>query len=124
MSTTALLFVLFGPSLAGIFVDPRDESRVEIIALATTFLFVAAVIQWADGTQSIAMGILRGLKDTKVTVYICIVGYWLIGLPAAYVLSSIQSIGPVGIWLGIGIGLYVTAALLTLRIRSNIIKKI
>jgi len=122
MTTTALLFLLFGPHLAGIFVDLEDESRTEIIALASTFLFAAALIQWADGSQNIAMGILRGLKDSKVTVYICIVGYWLIGLPAAYVLSSIPSIGPVGIWLGIGIGLYATAGLLILRVRSYIIK--
>jgi MATE family multidrug resistance protein len=55
------------------------------------------------------------------------VGYWLIGLPMAYVLGVPLHLGVYGVWTGLTLGLAVTAVLLVLafelrlnRLRSGV----
>ncbi|MBA4352821.1 MAG: MATE family efflux transporter, partial [Rhodobacter sp.] len=41
--------------------------------------------------------------------------YWVIGIPASYVLAFPLGMGAVGLWLGLVVGLMVAAAALMLR---------
>ena len=50
------------------------------IALAVSFLKVAAAFQLVDGAQVIGAGMLRGLHDTRWPLIFAFVGYWGIGL--------------------------------------------
>ena len=84
-------------------------------------LVVAAIFQLVDGTQVIAMGILRGLKMSTAPTLITAVGYWLIGFPSAYVLM--ETYGLVGVWSGLGIGLAATAAMLMVLFRNKLQKE-
>ncbi|MNT22101.1 Multidrug resistance protein MdtK [compost metagenome] len=76
---------------------------------------MVAVFQIFDGIQAVSMGALRGLSDTAWPSTIAFISYWLIGLPVGYVLAFKTSMGPVGIWVGLLIGLACAAILFTWR---------
>ncbi|MGJ3262265.1 MAG: MATE family efflux transporter [Salinarimonas sp.] len=112
-SVTAAVFAGFGEPLAAMFVGRADDASQDVVALAGTLLLIAAAFQWADGAQNVAMGALRGLKDSRATAIVAIVAYWGVGIPAAWWLAADH--GAVGAWWGLCIGLYTAAALMLLR---------
>ena len=61
------------------------------------------------------MHALRGLKDNVWPTVVSLVAYWIIALPAAYLIGVTADLGPVGVWIGYGVGLLVPAVLLPLR---------
>jgi MATE family multidrug resistance protein len=86
-----------------------------VVALGSTLLTLAAVFQFADGTQVVAMGGLRGLQDTRVPMLLAILAYWLLGVPLGGWLAFGRGLGVPGIWMGLMAGLTVAAVLLTAR---------
>ena len=86
-----------------------------VIALGSALLTLAAVFQFADGTQVVAMGSLRGLQDTRVPMLLAMLAYWLLGVPLAAWLAFGRGLGVPGIWMGLMAGLTVAAVLLTTR---------
>lgn len=115
MGISALAFGVFGRDIAGLIVSPNDTGRDEVVALATQLLLVAACFQLFDGTQNIAMGVLRGLKHTRDAIAAAVIGYWVVGLPAAWLLST-TSLGPAGAWWGLALGVAIAAVILVARV--------
>jgi MATE family multidrug resistance protein len=66
-----------------------------------------------------ALGFLRGMQDTKVPMYMAALSYWVIGIPASYVLAFPFGLGGPGLWLGLTVGLSVAAILLLWRFWTN-----
>ncbi|MCP5046867.1 MAG: MATE family efflux transporter [bacterium] len=110
MAFFAVLFAVFRFSIPRIFI--RDP---EVIGLAAGLLLVVALYQVPDGLQCVGLGSLRGMSDVKVPTIITFVSYWIIGLPAAYVLGFPLGLNVLGIWIGLSIGLVCAAVLLTVR---------
>lgn len=105
------LFVFFARDLlAAIYTN-----ELEVIAYASSFLAVAAAFQFFDGIQAVAVGILRGLQDTKWPSILAFIAYWIIGLPASYYLAFVADLKGPGVWWGLFFGLVFTAIFLTLR---------
>jgi MATE family multidrug resistance protein len=115
MSASAAMFMLFPAMIARAFLDPTLPGAVEAMALAVPLLIVAGVFQLADGVQTCAAGALRGLADTAAPMWIAAGGYWGAGLPVGLLLALPLGMGPLGIWIGLALGLVVVAALLTAR---------
>ena len=88
-----------------------------VVALAAQLLIIAALFQLFDGTQVVGLGTLRGMGDVNIPTFITFVAYWLIGLPAAYVLGIHFNAGVKGIWYGLTLGLLTSSTLLYLRFR-------
>lgn len=80
--------------------------------IAAGLLMVADVMQFIDCAQNIGVGLLRGVDDTKGGFRVTLVGYWLVGLPAAFLLAVPVGLDTLGTWLGLFTGLAATAALL------------
>jgi MATE family multidrug resistance protein len=78
-------------------------------------LFIAAIFHIFDGLQVVGLGILRGMKDPRVPMYIAVFSYWLVGVPAAYLLAFVFDMGGIGVWVGITFGLVTAAAALLHR---------
>lgn len=112
---TSAVFVLWPAALLGVFVDPSDPARPEVIAVGSTLLLLAAVFQLFDGLQVLAIGLLRGIQDTAVPFAIAALSYWGVGLPMAYVLGFVAGGEEVGIWLGLVLSLVIAAGLLMVR---------
>jgi MATE family multidrug resistance protein len=86
--------------------------------LAAGLLLFAAVCHVPDGIQVGAAGALRGFKDAHVPMAFNFVSYWMIGFPVAWWLGIREGHGPRGIWVGLILGLFACAVLLSLRYRQ------
>ena len=84
----------------------------ETIALAVSFLTVAAAFQLVDGAQVIGAGMLRGLHDTRWPLLFALVGYWVVGLGIGVWLAFARDWKGLGIWIGLASGLAAVAALM------------
>jgi len=87
-----------------------------VAALASTLLLCAAAYQFPDGIQVLSAGILRGMKDTRVPMFIAIFSYWAVGMPLGAGLGLGLGWGPVGMWIGLIVGLITAALLLGWRV--------
>lgn len=106
-----LIFWLLPEQLVELFIDDAGQGQFEnVLALATSLLLVGAMFQLVDGWQVVIMGILRGFKLGASPTVIATISYWGIGFPAAYYLG--HSIGAIGVWAGLGIGLTSSALML------------
>ncbi|ODT64976.1 MAG: MATE family efflux transporter [Pelagibacterium sp. SCN 63-23] len=115
MMVSALCFLLFGPAIVTIFLDPGLPENRNALALAASFLAIAGIFQLVDGAQVVSAHALRGLSDTKVPMLMAIFGYWLVGLPIAYVMGFVFGWRGIGIWTGLAFGLAFVAVLLVSR---------
>lgn len=113
--TTMAIYLAFGQLMVGLFLSPSDPDRALIVPLGVTLLYVAAVFQLADGGQAMAMGLLRGIQDTRMPMLIAAVSYWLIGVPVSYALAFLAGLEGIGLWLGMVAGLSVAALSLMVR---------
>lgn len=115
VSIAALLFWLFPNSIGAIYLDISNPNNIEIIKTASLFLSVGAIVQLFYSIQAIVAGALIGLKDTKVPMLITLFAYWGIGLGGGYLMAFTLGWGAIGLWLGLGLGLFMGAVLLTWR---------
>ncbi|MBY6200459.1 MATE family efflux transporter [Maritalea mobilis] len=115
VAATVLLFVSVPEEMMALFIDPDDPLRPAIIALGAQLLLVAALFQLVDAAQVMALGLLRGVQDTRVPMIYAVISYWVIGIPCAWALGFPAGLGGVGIWLGLTIGLIVAGVLMMTR---------
>ncbi|GAB4263035.1 MAG: MATE family efflux transporter [Pararhodobacter sp.] len=106
---TIVIYWVFAEPMVGLFLKPDEPQRAIIVPLGVSLLLVAALFQLADAGQAIAMGLLRGVHDTRQPMIIAAIAYWLVGLPAGYGLGFVAGLAGVGIWLGLVAGLTVAA---------------
>jgi MATE family multidrug resistance protein len=101
------------------FLDPGSPA----LAVAVPLLAVAAVLQFADCAQNVGVGLLRGLDDTRGGLRMTLIGYWVVGLPATWLLGVAAGFGPVGVWAGLLLGLATAAALLFRRFARGLAER-
>ncbi len=104
LGVIALLLAVPG-WIVGLFVDPADPRADEIAAFGILLLRMAALFQLVDAMQAMALGLLRGIQDTRVPMWIAGFSYWVVGLPCAYLLAFPLGLGGVGLWFGLTAGL-------------------
>ena len=109
------LFLSAARPIVALFLDLSKPESETILAYGTVLLGLAALFQLADGMQVMALGLLRGVQDTRVPMWLAAVSYWLIGIPCSYVLAFPLGYGGVGLWLGLVVGLVCAAASLMWR---------
>jgi MATE family multidrug resistance protein len=100
MSLAALLLLSFPHAIARLFTP-----QTAIIAAAVPLLRVAAFFQLFDGLQITATGALRGAGDTRTPMLCHLAGYWILGLPLGVFLCFRESLGALGLWMGLSAGL-------------------
>ncbi|MCG9597705.1 MATE family efflux transporter [Vibrio sp. Isolate25] len=120
--TTVISVVLAGvftlwPELIGSIFNLDAELSTLLVAV----LWVVALSFIVDAWQLLAINLLRGMKIVVGPTVVTAVGYWLFGLPAAWLLLPDFGLG--GIWGGIGIGLGVTGVLLLVQLLLAIKKQ-
>lgn len=91
------------------------SSDPEVIRLGSQVLIMAGIFQLSDGMQAVGAGILRGLKDVKITMYVAFLAYLVINLPLGYVMAFVVGLGAPGVWMGFIGGLSVAAILFRIR---------
>jgi MATE family multidrug resistance protein len=117
MSAAAALLLLMPRTIASAYVDLGDPANDGLVAIAVQLFVIAALFQVFDGVQVIAVGALRGYRDTAVPMLIAAIGYWAIGFGSSWLLAFPLGFGAMGLWSGLALGLAVVATALTLRLR-------
>ncbi|PGS48847.1 MATE family efflux transporter [Bacillus sp. AFS041924] len=117
-SVFGIIIYLFRYNVAGWY---TNDPSVQV--LAGGFLIFAVMFQLFDAIAAPIQGALRGYKDVNATLMMMILAYWVIALPVGYVLSH-TSLGAKGYWVGLIIGLGVSAITLSFRLVQLQIQKL
>eukprot|EP00735_Rhodelphis_limneticus_P001088 TRINITY_DN11646_c0_g1::TRINITY_DN11646_c0_g1_i1::g.17550::m.17550 TRINITY_DN11646_c0_g1::TRINITY_DN11646_c0_g1_i1::g.17550 ORF type:complete len:583 (-),score=49.43,sp/A1L1P9/S47A1_DANRE/31.20/5e-56,MatE/PF01554.13/2.8e-31,MatE/PF01554.13/7.1e-28,MatE/PF01554.13/9.1e+02,Polysacc_synt_C/PF14667.1/8.4e+03,Polysacc_synt_C/PF14667.1/56,Polysacc_synt_C/PF14667.1/8.4e-06,Polysacc_synt_C/PF14667.1/1e+03,Polysacc_synt_C/PF14667.1/0.054,DUF4131/PF13567.1/2.3e+03,DUF4131/PF13567.1/4.7e+02,DUF4131/PF13567 len=90
----------------------------EVIDRVAKLANVGCPSQLFDGIQGVASGIFRGMGKQHLVAVVNLVGFWIVAIPSAAVLTftSIGSRRVESIWIGIGVGLLCTALLYLLSL--------
>lgn len=109
------LFLTFPQAILVLFLDTAQADAPEILVYGTTLLALAALFQLGDAMQVMALGLLRGIQDTRVPMWAAAISYWGIGIPVSYGLGFVVGWGGVGVWLGLSAGLAAASGLMMVR---------
>jgi len=108
---TGLIVVAFRYQVAGLY-----STEAAVINLTANFLIFALFFQISDAIQATAQAALRGYKDVNIAFIMTLVAYWLICLPAGYLLANFTGLGARGYWIGLTIGLLAAGIALSIRL--------
>ena len=112
----ALVVIIFREQISAWF-SPDQAVR----DLAALLLVYAAAFRVFDAINVCGNGVLRGYKDTRITVILAATAYWILGFPLSYSLALTNLWGPMrgveGFWIGMVSTLIIISILTTLRVR-------
>lgn len=108
---TASFTVLFRNSIGSVY---TDDAAVALIA--GQFLIYSAGWQLFDAISTPIQGILRGLKDTRISFILMVLAYWGGCFPMSLFLDSHTALGADSFWLGLDFGVGCSALLMVLRL--------
>lgn len=106
----AVVLLLFREQVATLY-----SREIPVIQMAQQFLVYAVFFQFSDAISAPLQGALRGYKDVNITLITSLIAYWMIGLPAGYYMASYTSLGAAGYWIGLVLGLAISAIGLSWR---------
>ena len=104
MIFSALIFISLRDILPALYVDD-----IEVIDMASFLLIIAGLFQLSDGVQAVGLGVLRGIRDTKIPTLVTFISYWIVAIPLSYLLGIVYGHGLIGVWVGLSIGLTIAA---------------
>ena len=108
---TASFTVLLRNSIGSVY---TDDAAVALIA--GQFLIYSAGWQLFDAISTPIQGILRGLKDTRISFILMVLAYWGGCFPMSLFLDSHTALGADSFWLGLDFGVGCSAFLMILRL--------
>jgi MATE family multidrug resistance protein len=99
------VFVLFRffPFLPMLPFQPSQE----VGNITASILGVVAVFHFFDGTQSVFRHLNKAFRDNVATMWISVFSFCCVSLGSAYAYAFVARLGVVGLWMGIGTGLFV-----------------
>lgn len=118
----ASVLFFMGEQIAALYSDDAD-----VLLLAPVLMMYCVVFFFPETLQVMAIGILRGLKDSRTIFLITIVAYWIVGMPIGYSLGygylgdALE--GAEGFWLGFIFSLTCASVLLGGRLLYLFIKE-
>lgn len=108
---TASFTVLFRNSIGSVY---TDDAAVALIA--GQFLIYSAGWQLFDAISTPIQGILRGLKDTRISFILMVLAYWGGCFPMSLFLDTHTTLGADSFWLGLDFGVACSALLMVFRL--------
>lgn len=96
------------------------SSDPEVLQYTAVLMIAAGIFQLPDGLQATTLGALRGVQDVNIPTIIAFVAYWVIAVPMCYYLGITEKMGPLGVWIGLTIGLVIASITLYLRFQHKV----
>ncbi|APE42907.1 MATE family efflux transporter [Sulfitobacter alexandrii] len=121
---TSAVFVGWPEPLLSAFMQKGEPARDQILGIGVGLLVMAALFQFVDGAQAIALGLLRGVQDTRVPMWMAAFSYWGVGMPVSYLFGFVLDGGGIGVWTGLVLGLGMAAVLLNARFWGVILHQV
>lgn len=100
MCLTAIIFISFPSTIYSWF-----HAKPDVLAMGKTILIMAGIFQVFDGIQVTATGSLRGIGDTKTSMFANLIGHYPCGLLVGVILCFGYDLGLKGLWIGLITGL-------------------
>lgn len=121
--TFGALVLVFREQIALLFLSRVDYITFsETLNLTLQILTLSAFTQIFDNGQTACSYCLRGVRDTKIPMYIILICYWPGGILLAYLFGFTLSHGIIGAWVGFSIGIFLTNLILGIRTWNTIRK--
>ena len=98
------------------------SSDPEVLQYTAVLMVAAGIFQMPDGMQATALGALRGIKDVNIPTIVAFVAYWVIAVPLRYFLGVYLEKGPIGVWMGLTVGLLLASIALYWRFRHKTLR--
>ena len=114
MSVAALIFIVFRQSLPLFYIEDAA-----VVSLAALLLPIAGAFQIFDGLQVVGGGLMRGMGRPQAGAIVNLIGFYVIGLPMAWLLAFPADLGVIGIWWGLVAGLGGVALMLCIWVRQT-----
>lgn len=96
------------------------SSDPEVLQYTAVLMIAAGIFQLPDGLQATTLGALRGAQDVNIPTIIAFVAYWVIAVPMCYYLGITEKMGPLGVWIGLTIGLVLASIALYWRFQHKV----
>lgn len=113
-----LILIMFPHFLLAIDLNETELKNQELTGLAISLFFIVGLYQIFDSLRVLEAGALRGLKDTRYTLWVNIICFLLIGLLAAYLLGIVFHQNVQGVWYGLVIGMALGSTALFIRLKK------
>jgi MATE family multidrug resistance protein len=119
---TLAMMVLTMMLLIGLrnFLPEFYSSDPEVLQYTAVLMIAAGIFQLPDGLQATTLGALRGAQDVNIPTIIAFVAYWVIAVPMCYYLGITEKMGPLGVWIGLTIGLVLASIALYWRFQHKV----
>uniref|UniRef100_A0A453DW61 Protein DETOXIFICATION n=1 Tax=Aegilops tauschii subsp. strangulata TaxID=200361 RepID=A0A453DW61_AEGTS len=88
------------------------SSEEEVVSYVARMLLVILVVNFFDGIQCVLSGVARGCGWQKICAFINLGAFYVVGVPAAYIIAFVLRVGGMGLWMGIICGVLVQVLLL------------
>ncbi|MFW2176459.1 MULTISPECIES: MATE family efflux transporter [unclassified Moraxella] len=108
---TICLTVIFHQQIPRLFSD-----NAEVIAQASVLLWFATLYQLFDAWQVNFAGMLRGIQDTTLPMFITLFCYWCVAIPLGTYLVRFVGMGSKGVWIALVMALGLASVLLGARV--------
>ncbi len=113
-------FIILG--LKSTFILTIFSKDILVINLSKKILKFAMAFLFFDGLQAASVGVLKGLKDTKIIMITMVLAYACIAIPIGYYLAYYKGIILEGFWSGLVLALLFAAVITTTRVVKNLEK--
>lgn len=113
-----LVLVLFPELMLSIDFDTHKHQN--IVQIITQLFYTLGIYQVFDSIRVLEAGALRGLKDTKFTMYTNIFCFSILGVLLAYIIGIVLHQNVQGIWYGLAFGMMLGAITLFYRLKKVI----
>ena len=94
----------------------------EVVTLVSHLVLPFVLYQFGDGLQCNYSNALRGISDVKMVSAYAFIAYFLIGLPAGYILAFVFNLGIYGIWMSFMLGLTAAGTMFLVRYKKSVRK--
>ncbi len=113
MGTAGIVYVLLRHYIPHLFTsDPA------VASIAGSLLIISAGFQIFDAIQLAGIASLRALADVKMPLIFSIISYYFICLPLGYFCGHTLGFGPMGVWVGLMLGLIIASLLFMYRFNT------
>jgi MATE family multidrug resistance protein len=113
--TVAAVFLIYPTQLASFYIHVDNSDNKSTLQLIIILFSIIAFSQILDAIRNIIIGILRGLLDTKIPMYMNLISIWVLGMPLSYVLAFTLHFGAVGFVMGGLVGMLAAVVMMIFR---------
>lgn len=89
-----------------------------VVPIAENLIIVMSLFQIWDAMQMSSMSALRGMKDINRPLLFSAISYYGVCLPCGYLLGFTLKLGPIGVWIGLLLGLAFAGILFHTRFKK------